>query len=655
MCSNWTRVAAFALLNSLACGEAGGMPLFRLFIMFIFRSNASCVATRLLSFALLISGAHSASAQTSSPDRILPPVVVTSSRVEQPQADALPHTTIITAQDIRNSQAVDLPSLLKREAGVQFTQNGGVGQSSGFFVRGAETRQTLILLDGVPLTKQDATGTVSIEHLMLDQIDRIEIVRGNVSSIYGSSGIGGVVQIFTRRGDGPARINLNVEAGSRGTTRLSAGVNGSTGGTRYSLSASDFRTDGFSALNPDQVATANPDRDGYRNTSVSGALSQELAKGHELGLRFSNTEGKADFDSGSSFDARTNMHTGRTDVDTVTAFSQNRFTDNWTSRLSYSESRDRNANRYVTNFGDRDDSYKSRTRILHWHNEISMSPAWTGTAGYERQWQALNSDNGFGNLFSVNRNADSFYVGTLGKFDAHQLQLNLRHDQLDRVDSATTGYLGYGFNMTDAFKLIGNVSTGFSAPPLGYLYSPFFGNPDLKPEHARSAELGLQYAKSGTLLRATLFKTKTRDQLQYDFSTFRFDNIARARNQGLELSASGNWARTDLRASLTLQDPRDDLTDQRLRRRARVLASLAATRTFGAWQLGGDVGYTGSRPDIPQNLSAYWLANLNARYTIIKGLSVFGRIDNVFDRKYQTAYGYNQPPRGVFVGLNWQQ
>lgn len=622
--------------------------------MSIFHLNASCFATRLLGFSVLISIAHGASAQSSPSDKLLPPVVVTSSRVEQSQADALPHTTVITAQNIRDSQAADLPSLLRREAGVQFTQNGGYGQSSGLFVRGAETRQTLILLDGVPLTKQDATGTVSVEHLMLDQIDRIEIVRGNVSSIYGSSGIGGVVQIFTKRGDGPARINVNAEGGARGTKKFSAGVSGSNGGTRYSLSASDFRTDGFSALNPDQIATANPDKDGYHNTSVSGALSQELAKGHELGLRFSTTEGKFDFDSGTSFDVRTNVHIGKTDVDTVTAFSQNRIADNWSSRLSYSESRDRNANRYLTNFGNRDDSYKSKTRILHWHNEVSISTAWTGTAGYERQWQALNSDNGFGNLFNVNRNADSFYVGALGKLDAHQLQFNLRHDKLDRLESATTGYLGYGFNVTNAFKLIGNVSTGFSAPPLGYLYAPFFGNPNLKPEYARSAELGVQYSASGTLLRATLFKTKTRDQLQYDFATSRFNNIARARNQGLELSATGNWNDTELRASLTLQDPRDDLTDQRLRRRARVLSSFSATKTLGSWQLGGDVGYTGSRPELPRNLDAYWITNLTSRYTIMKGLSAFGRIENLFDRKYQTAYGYNQVPRGVFVGLNWQ-
>lgn len=620
--------------------------------MLLYLSKSSCIAARVLPLVSLFCIALDASAQMPDTEKSLPPVVVTSARVEQLQTDALPHTTVLSERDIRNSQAVDLPSLLKHEAGIQFTQNGGYGSASGLFVRGAETRQTLVLLDGVPLTKQDATGTVSIEHLMLDQIDHIEIVRGNVSSIYGSSAVGGVIQIFTKRGNGPASVSVNAEAGSRGTTRLSAGVSGSSGGTRYSLSASDFRTDGFSALNPAQIKTANPDKDGYRNTSVAGALSQELAKGHEVGLRFSTTAGKFDFDS--SFGAPTDVQTGKTDVDTVTVFSQNRFTDNWSSRVSYSESRDKNANRYDTVFGLTNDSYQTKTRMLQWNNEFAVAAGWSANAGFERQWQGFASDNGFGDVFAVNRNANSLYAGVQGKIGRHQLQFNLRRDDFDKLDSATTGYLGYGYNITENFKAIASVASGFSAPPLGYLYAPFFGNPNLKPEYARSAEIGFQYAASNTLLRATIFNTRTRDQLLYDPVTARFSNIAKARNQGLELSASGTWLATDLRASLTLQNPRDDTNDQRVRRRAQILASLSANKSFGGWQAGGDISYTGSRPDATRQLGAYWVTNLNARYQLMKGLFAFGRIENLFDRNYQTAYGYNQPPRGLFVGLNWQ-
>ena len=599
-------------------------------------------------------------------DASLAPVVVTAARLAQSQADALPFTTVISAEQIRASQAVDLPALLRREAGIQFTQTGGMGQASGLFVRGADTRQTLVLLDGMPLTKQDATGTVSIEHLMLDQIDHIEIVRGNISSIYGSSAIGGVVQIFTRRGQGPARLTAEAEAGSRGTTRVAAGISGSTagpggtagnaaGGFHYALNASHFGTSGFSALNPAQVPTANPDRDGYRNSSVAGAVSQDFGSDHQVGANFSATRGKFDFDS--NFGDPTDRHAGKTTVSTASVYSQDRLSDRWTSRLSYADARDRNTNRYDTSFSNYDDRYQSRTRMLQWTNEIMLTSAWQATAGAERQWQSLSVDDGFNPAFSVNRNASSIFAGLQGRLGAHQLQANLRHDQTDRVDSATTGYLGYGYVFNPRWKALASIATGFAAPPLGYLYYPGFGNPDLKAEHSRSAEVGLQYAWEATMVRAALFDTRTREQLQFDpgagdFGAFA--NIARARNRGLEVSASGTAADTALRASLTLQDPRDATTGERLRRRARTLASLSASRSVGAWQYGGDVGFTGSRPDGASQLAAYGLINLNARYRLSKTVELFARAENLFDRQYQTAYGFNQAPRGVFAGVRWE-
>ena len=285
---------------------------------------------------------------------------------------------------------------------------------------------------------------------------------------------------------------------------------------------------------------------------------------------------------------------------------------------------------------------------------MALSSGWSATAGVERQWQGLASDSGYGDVFNVNRNASSVYAGVQGKSGAHQWQLNVRHDELDLVDSATTGYLGYGYHINDTLKATASVASGFSAPPLGYLYAPYFGNPNLKPERSRSAEVGLQYAAQRTLIRAVMFATRTTQQLQYDLLTSRFENIAEASNRGIEISASGDWYGMDMRASLTLQDPRDETTDQRLRRRARTLASLSANKTMGAWQIGGNVGYTGNCPDGAQQLGAYWVADLTTRYQLMKGLTVYGRVENLFDRTYQTAYGYNQAPRGVFVGLSWQ-
>ena len=661
-------------MSRFPISAAGGSLRLQIARLHFISAPSMAAQTTACAIAMLAAAPLSSFAQSAErADASLAPVVVTAARLAQSQADALPFTTVITAEQIRASQAVDLPALLRREAGIQFTQTGGIGQASGLFVRGADTRQTLVLLDGIPLTKQDATGTVSIEHLMLDQIDHIEIVRGNISSIYGSSAIGGVVQIFTRRGQGPARVTAEAEVGSRGTTRVAAGISGgianpagaatataiapgnTASGFHYALNASRLSTNGFSALNPAQVPTANPDRDGYRNSSISGAISQDFGRDHQLGANFSATQGKFDFDS--NFGDPTDRHAGKTTVSTATIYSQDRISERWTSRLSYSDARDRNTNRYDTSFSNYDDHYQSRTRMLQWANDITLASAWHATAGVERQWQSLSVDDGFNPAFDVNRNANSIFAGVQGQLGAHQLQFNLRHDQTDRVDSASTGYLGYGYLFNPRWKGLASVATGFAAPPLGYLYYPGFGNPDLKAEHSRSAEVGLQYAYEATLVRAALFDTRTREQLQFDPSIGDFGafaNIARARNRGLEVSASDTVADTALRASLTLQDPRDATTGERLRRRAQTLASLSANRRFGAWQYGGDIGFTGSRPDGTQQLAAYSLINLNARYRLSKTVELFGRIENLFDRQYQTAYAFNQAPRGVFAGVRWE-
>src|SRR3954471_10659285 len=203
-------------------------------------------------------------------------VVVTASRTEQRIRDAIPHTTVITRKDIRDSQAADLPTLLRREAGIEVAQSGGLGGNASLFMRGGRSAQTLVLIDGVRV--EDAGfGTTAIQHLMLDDIERIEIARGNVSSLYGSGAIGGVVQVFTRRGQGAPAAGGELTYGSRDTSKLRAGYGGALGDTRFNLSASRFRTGGFSAIDPQLAPNANPDRDGYRNESASANVSHRFS------------------------------------------------------------------------------------------------------------------------------------------------------------------------------------------------------------------------------------------------------------------------------------------------------------------------------------------------------------------------------------------
>jgi vitamin B12 transporter len=583
-------------------------------------------------------------------------VVITASRSPQLLTDALPHTTVLNAADIENSQSSDVTSLLQKEAGFQLTQNGGRGSSATVFLRGAASVQVLVLIDGAPINKQDASGGSSLEHLMLEQIERVEIVRGNVSAIYGTGAIGGVVQIFTKQGNGKPRASLTAEVGSRGSSKLSAGVQagfGTENATKLSAGVSTNKTRGFSALDTSIAsnASANPDDDGYTNSNWSFALSHDLAKGHTLGLSATHSDGRGNFDS--AFDAPTDIHKSRTRVDATTLYSQNRITTDWLSKLSLSESRDRNTNDYQTAFPVQDEFF-SKNRLLNWTNTIALGGDWLATAGIEQQRQGVNVNDGYGGLYDKERRVNALFAGVQGQMGSHGLQLNARRDNAQGLDSQTTGYLGYGYAVTPAWKLIASTSTAFNIPPLGYLYAPSFGNVNLKPEKARSQELGVQYSTGDHVLRATVFRTRSSDQFVYDFTSSQFQNISRSKNSGLEVSYNGQVGKTQLRASLTSQNPADETTGDTLRRRAKALASLSVSHPIGQWTLGAGLSYGGARKDRQNTLDAYTLLDVSARYQITKDLKAFGRIENLNNAKYQTAYGYNQAPRGVFVGLNWQ-
>lgn len=595
------------------------------------------------------------------PAPTLPETVVTATRNPLPLSAAMHHTTVISREDIERSQASDLVTLLQREAGLQRTQNGGVGTVSSVFLRGAPSLQTLVLVDGVPLNKQDASGAVSLEHLMLDNVERVEVVRGNVSAIYGSGAIGGVIQIFTRSGAREPSAQLSAELGPRSTRKVSAQVSAQAGETAISAGASRFQTDGFSSVNPAQFAGANPDADGYTNTSLNLSLTHQLAPRHQVGVRLSQSEGDTAYDN--AYGTSTDVQTSNTRISQATLFADNTWGD-WRSRVSLSEQADRSRTRDDGAFGS-DDGFRTSAAVLSWVNTLALGANWLATAGAERQWQrvATQTTSAFGTPYGVKRTTLAVFGGIEGALGPGNVQLNLRRDEVGEL-SETTGYLGYSLPLNRQFKLIASASTAFNAPPLGYLFAPGFGNPDLRPETARSEELGLQYEQDSHLLRATWFSTRVTDQLDYDSATFRFANLGRTRNRGLEMSYQGTLGQTRWRAGLTLQDPVNELTGAALTRRAKTLWSLGASHTVAGVALDADLRHTGSRSDryadpatfaaVQTTLPSFTVLDLAASYPLGKDVKLRARIDNVTDENYQTVFGYNQQPRSLYLGMDWR-
>jgi vitamin B12 transporter len=609
--------------------------------------------------ALAVAAAFPVLAQ-SAPDRSLSEVVVTASRNPQLLSSVSAHTTVISRKDIDDSQATDLVSLLQREAGMQRTQNGGMGTTSTLFLRGMSSLDTLVLIDGIAQTKQDASGAVSLEHIMLDNVERVEIVRGNVSAIYGSGAIGGVIQIFTRAGSKESGASLSVEFGPRATGKLSASASIQAGDTSLTAGVSRYTTDGFSSVDPQQFATANPDADGYQNVSSNLSISHKLTTNHRFGIQVMQSKGDTNYDN--YFGAAADLQSSTTRLNQASIFTDNTW-GKWRSRLSLSEQSDKSITRDNGIFGSTN-GFHTKASVLSWVNTLPMGSNWLVTAGAEEQNQHIDTDSTdpFSTPYRKDRITDAVFLGLEGSIGQTTLQLNLRNDKVGDLQQ-NTAYLGAGYALTSEFRVTASTSTAFNAPPLGYLYAPGFGNANLKPELATSKELGLQYEKGRQLLRVTYFDTRIEDQLTYDTATFAFANISRTRNSGLELSYRGVYGNTEVLASLTAQNPVDDITGKDLQRRARTMASFGIAQTIGAWRVGGDVRYSGERPDIysdpntfasiPTQLSPYSVVDLTASYRWSPQIQLKARLDNVTDERYQTVYGYNQQPRSLYAGLTW--
>ena len=586
-------------------------------------------------------------------------VVVTASRTEQRLRDAIPHTTVLTQKEIRDSQAIDLPALLRSEAGFEMSQNGGIGTVfSPLSLRGSTSARTLILVDGV---RMDDAGfnLTNLQHIMLDQVERVEIVRGNVSSLYGSNAVGGVIQVFTRRGEGEPRPYGQVMAGSRNTSDLQAGYGGEAGGTRFNLSLSRLDTKGFSAIDPAQAPLANPDPDGYRNGSVSFSASRRLGSAHEIGVAAFNTEAWVDFDR-SVFSAPTDEHRSNQQLSMLQGWWEARFAEAWRSRLTAAESKDQRTDTLNGAFNNRS---HTRTRQLIWDNELRVAPPHVLTAGLEGRSQSLDTASTFGTDPLRERDVSAWRAGYLGRFGDHSVQANYRYEDYSDFGSEGTYFLGYGFDLTPAWRFTLSTATAFRAPTFFDL-DPFFGNPDLEAERSHTNEIGLQWAAGPHRLRVVAFDTDYEDAIVLD-PFFIAQNVQTASNKGVETSYSGVIAGFDLRASLTLQDPvEQDRTNQPAQQalgRAKTLAALSAFRSFAAWRLGAEWRYSGERRygDINGGTAsafepAYSVINLLARYELSKNLFFAARLENALDKDYGLVSGYNAAGRGFFLTAGWQ-
>lgn len=600
----------------------------------------------------------------------LDPIVVTATRVAQTVDESLSSVTVIEREEIERLQPRQFTDLLRGRAGIGVAESGPFGKLSSVFMRGSNSGHTLLLIDGVRMGSA-TTGSASWQYLPPSEIERIEIVRGPRTSIYGSDAIGGVIQVFTRQGlEGPPRVNAFVGGGSFNTREFGAGVAGGTRDTRYSLSASRVDTDGIDVL----TGVGDDDRDGYDNTSLSGTLSHRLDNGIEVFGSVLHARGTTAFDANELefvFDPDTESFVpvvlgpyspAENDFvqSALRAGVRGFVTPNWQSQLALSQSRDELDSFEGGTLADRVAYFDTRRDLIDWQNTVRLPGPWTWVAGVDAYEDHVDASTAFAEDSRYNVGVYSVLQGALGQ---HDLEASLRFDDNEQFGSKTTGQLGWGRRLSDAWRVRASAGTAFNAPSFNDLYFPGFSNPGLDPENSRSVEVGTRYASGSWFLDAALFQTEIDDLIAFDMATFSPQNINEARIRGLEVEVgyqAGDWSS---RTSLTGLEAEDRATGNELPRRSPFSARVDVDRVLGTWSLGGSLlGQARSFNDTANadRLSGFATVDLRAAYAIDPQWTLEASVRNLFDRDYATVRdftgaAYNQPGRGAFVTVRYQQ
>ncbi|HEX3630893.1 MAG TPA: TonB-dependent receptor [Casimicrobiaceae bacterium] len=573
-------------------------------------------------------------------------LVITAARWPQPPSELVADVTVIGPEEIARAGAQSLTELLRRVPGVEIVMNGGPASTSGIFLRGANSNQTLVLIDGQRVGSS-TSGTAALEAIPIDAIDHIEILRGPASNLYGADAIGGVIQVFTRSGGDAFAAHASAGYGTYRTSAASGGVSGAAGAWAYALDVGHRQSAGFNAITNPANFSFNGDRDGYRGDDASGTLSLHLAPEQELSARFFRSRVNAQFDAEPGFDDRT-----ITTVDSYALTSRNRLTAWWVSSLEAGQTDDSSDSR--TGFGP--GRFTTRQRLYAWQNDLALPRGSLGVA-LERREERVGGDA----AFAVGSRDTNAAVGVYRLADGPQsVQFNLRRDDSTQFGARTTGALGYGYAFAPGWRATASVGTAFKAPTFNDLYYPGFSNPDLKPETARNVELALRYAAETLAAGIVAYRNRVRDLIVFecdaDFNCAP-QNIATATLQGVTLDLRIRHGATIATASVDLQRAEDDASGLLLPRRARRHAALAVDHSLGPVLLRAELSASSARFDDGANtrrMGGYALLNLLIEWPFDTHWTAFARLDNVLDKHYELAADYRTAGANLFAGVRWR-
>ncbi|SMF54834.1 vitamin B12 transporter [Pseudomonas sp. LAIL14HWK12:I11] len=593
----------------------------------------------------------------------LPDVLISANRQVESRTATSAANTVFTRTDIDRLQPTSVTDLLARVPGVQVAPTGGRGSLPGIFIRGTKAAQSLVLVDGVRIANA-TSGDSGLQFIDVDQIERVEVLRGSRSAIYGSDAIGGVIQIFTRRSSGPGlQPRLRLAAGSNQTFQRSLGLAGGNGATRFNLGASLDETAGIDATGPSFASDG--DHDAYRNKSFNLSLSHTFGERFEAGLNLLDSHGRSEYDNPfGGFNPVTFESFGQkpyTDfsVSSLGTYFDAQLNDSWHSRLELAHSENRDDKR--DKLSDERFVFNTYRDQLTWQNDLALNDQHTLLIGGDWYEDRVHGSTDFTEDSRWNRAA---FVQHRYRGEQFSTELGVRRDQNQQFGGQTTwsGSLTVPVNASNDVLL--SYSEGFRAPTFNDLYYPAFSNPDLSPEHSKSYELQWRsQLTSDSRLETSLYRTDLRDAIIFGQDSIP-RNVASARINGVELSLDQQWGAWRSQLGLALIDPRDRDSGHTLARRARRTVSLDLDRAFGRFSVGGSWQAVSASYDDEANrnrLAGFGLLGLRGSWAATDELKLEAKLDNLLDHTHSRAlysyegasHSYREEGRTVLFSVTW--
>ncbi len=580
----------------------------------------------------------------------LDPVIVTASRIPTPLDRTLGDNSVIDRTTIEQTPDATVAEVLGRQHGITFVNYGGPQTLTTINIRGTNSKQSLVLIDGMRVNSP-TNGLPVLNAIPLNAVERIEIVRGAASSLYGADAIGGVVNIITRKdSDTPFSAYASSGVGTYASSEYTAGLSGKENGWQYSFNGGYGQSSGFNATNGQFLFANNPDPDSYYRSNFGGQLGYTWDRGQTLNIQTLQSRVNSGYDTTDlDFDDRAIQTLNNTIVT-----SNNQLSERWQSQLSASFLTEKNETENAPLNGGTG-YFKSRQNQYQWINTITLTTNQTMTVGYERLEQSVDAFSygapvDFTND-SVNTNA--FMATYVGQWGRHQVQGSVRNDNNSQYGNFTTGSLAYAFDFDANWRASMAANTAFRAPNFNELYYPGYANPNLSPERSRNIEAGLRYSHDDGEIEVTAFYNRITDMIASQSPTFIPQNIDTAVIKGISLSATQNIGRhTAVTAGFDLLSPYNTSNNERLPFNAQRVLRLGATHQIDAFGFNADWYLTSNRMDGNTTLGGYGLFNLGVSYAVNDKMDVQLRWNNVFGKEYTLVRGYNTLGSNVFVNLS---